>query len=313
MQLTLEQIKCIATGACSITQDEQGIHFNRFSQRQKDILASKNQKYYDRSCCTAGCRLDFYTDSKNIVIQVVSGKKYEILVDGLPSHFFSVDGTGRLCASLPAGEKRVTVTLPNYSEGIISWVALDEGSSIRPYQGQKRFLFLGDSITQGNQASRDSCCFANILSQYFDAEIRNWGIGSSHMDSETLEICDFDPDVVFIAYGTNDYGFFSSLDELETACRAYFSRVKELYGSKKIFYISPLWRADGDLVRKTGTLAECRDVLIRQCHSHGFIHIDGYRMVPHVPFYFNDGFLHPNDVGFSIYSRNLIKEVLNYI
>ena len=124
---------------------------------------------------------------------------------------------------------------------------------------------------------------------------------------------DFEPDYITVAYGTNDYFTSASLDALETSCKAYFDRVQQLYGGKKIFYISPLWRADGDMVRRAGNLNECREVLIRQSQEHGFIHVDGYTLVPHSPFYFNDGFLHPNDLGFSLYSENLTKFLMKYL
>ena len=224
-----------------------------------------------------------------------------------------MDGPKKLPISLPCGRKHIVLSLPNYSEGILAGICLDEGSYVEPYTYQKKFLFLGDSITQGSQSTRDSFCYAYRVSRFFDAEILNLGVGGSYMSADTLEDVGFDPDAVFIAYGTNDYTHFDSIVSAETACREYFDKVKELYGNRPIFYISPLWRADGNLVRKTGTLDDCRKVFIRECEAHGFIHIDGYSLVPHMPFYLNDGYLHPSDLGFSFYSENLIKILQNYL
>ena len=313
MNLTLEQIQSVTIGAVNIFNDEEGIHFRRFTDKQLETFSALSETFRARSHCTAGCQLSFYTNSDHLLLDIVAGLKYEILVDGLPAYFFAPDKPQRFPVSLPSGEKHILISLPNYSQGILKKVVLDEGSYIRPHTYQRRFLFLGDSITQGNQSSRDSFCYAYRVSRFFDAQIMNLGVGSSHMCAETLEDVGFDPDVVFIAYGTNDYFTSASSDALETSCKAYFDRVQQLYGTKKIFYISPLWRADGDLVRRAGNLNDCRSIMIRQSQEHGFIHIDGYTLVPHSPFYFNDGMLHPNDLGFSLYSENLIKFLLKHL
>ena len=313
MKLSLEQIKAVTVGAVNIYQDEVGFHFKRFTDSQLEIFGAKREQFRIRTNSTAGCQLSFYTDSGMIIIEVVSGVKFEVLVDGLPYHFFLLDGPKKLPISLPCGRKHIVLSLPNYSEGILAGICLDEGSYVEPYTYQKKFLFLGDSITQGSQSTRDSFCYAYRVSRFFDAEILNLGVGGSYMSADTLEDVGFDPDAVFIAYGTNDYTHFDSIVSAETACREYFDKVKELYGNRPIFYISPLWRADGNLVRKTGTLDDCRKVFIRECEAHGFIHIDGYSLVPHVPFYLNDGYLHPSDLGFSFYSENLIKILQNHL
>ncbi len=313
MILTLDQIRSVTSGAVDIFQDETGIHFRRFTQQQMDILSAKSTQFQQRSFCTAGCQLSFYTDSNVLFVDAVKGAKYEILINGLPAYFFPLETAQRCIAPLPSGENLVVITLPNYSEGVLSKIEIDEGSYIRPYTYSKRFLFLGDSITQGSKSTRDSCCYVYRLSQFFDAQPLNLGVGGSYMSADTLEDVGFDPDAVFIAYGTNDYTRMPSLEALKDACSAYFDRVKALYPNKKIFYISPLWRGDGDMVRKAGSLADCRKVMIEQCAAHGFIHIDGYTLIPHQPFYFGDGHLHPNDLGFSFYSQNLIQFLQNYL
>lgn len=313
MQLTLEQIKQITVGAVDIYEDESGIHFKRFTRQQLATWSACCEQFRLRSNCTAGCQLSFYTDATKMNINVVSGVKYEILVNGLPAHFFALPEPQCISAEFPSGEKHIVLSLPNYSEGIIKSISLNSGAAIRPYTYQKRFLFLGDSITQGSQSTRDSFCYAYRTCRFFDAQILNLGVGGSYMIADTLEDVGFDPDVVFIAYGTNDYAHFFSLEELTNSCKEYFDRVKALYGNKMIFYISPLWRADGTTERNTGTLDDCRRVLIAQCLAHGFTHIDGFKLVPNMQDYLNDGYLHPSDAGFSFYAENLIKTLLNYL
>lgn len=313
MKLTFEQIKSVTLGAISIYEDDTGIHFRRFTDRQLAVWDQLDEQFRTRSRGTAGCQLSFHTDSKNMMIFVANGKKVEVWINGLPTHNYLLDAPRRLPISLPEGDTHVVIDLPNYTEGVITKVLVDEGSYIVPHTTDHRFLFLGDSITQGSQSSRDSNCYVSRLGRYFNAEVLNLGIGGSVMCADTLEDTGFDPDAIFIAYGTNDYTCCESIQELEAATCAYFDRVKELYPDKPVFYISPLWRADGAMVRKCGTLDDCRAVQIAQALSHGFVHIDGYTLVPHSPDYYNDGYLHPNDIGFSYYSENLIKFLTKHL
>lgn len=311
MQMTFEQIQSVTRGAVTVFQETDGIHFRRFTDRQMEIFRAQEEVYFARCMGTAGCQLSFHTDSENLFLFVEHGLKFEVWIDGLPTYFFAPDGPRRFPMSLPEGDKHIVIDLPNYTEGVISKILLDEGAYVRPHAYNHRFLLLGDSITQGSRSTRDSYCYVSRLGRYFNAEVMNLGVGGSVMSAETLEDVGFDPDAIFIAYGTNDYTLGKSIQDLEAATCAYFDRVKELFPGKPVYFISPLWRADGNLVRKTGTLDDCRAMQIRQALEHGFIHIDGYTLVPHSPDYFNDGYLHPNDIGFSFYSENLIKFLQN--
>lgn len=313
MKLTLEQIKSITVGAVNVYEEDTKFHFRRFTDRQLKVWAQVSDHIRDNSYGTAGCRLSFYTDARNMILGVGNGTKLEIFIDGLPAEAFQLTEPRRLPIALGDGEKHVEILLPNYTEAILTSLVLDEGAYIRPYTYSRKFLFLGDSITQGSQSSRDSFCYVNRVTHYFDAQCMNLGIGASTMTPDTLEDVGYDPDAVFIAYGTNDFNVRPSIEELEAHCKEYFDRVQKMYPNKKIFYISPLWRAEKDLLRKTGTLDQCRERLIYQCEAHGFIHIDGYTLVPHMPFYFKDGYLHPNDLGFSYYAENLIKFLTKYL
>ena len=84
------------------------------------------------------------------------------------------------------------------------------------------------------------------------------------------------------------------------------------YKGKKVFVLSPIWR-DQREGKAMGTFEGCRAVIIENAKKLGLIHIDGLILVPPLKSLFADGFLHPNDNGFSLYAENLIKEVQKYI
>lgn len=315
MNLTFEQIKSIAVGAVEVTQEADGIHFRRMSAELEQAFGRQRLDWYNRARCTTECRLEFHTDSRNLRVDFsvifLEGNtfgKYEIYVDGLPVAFVKETGAQKtVSVELPEGDKHVTVALPCHNIGIIRNVVVDEGSYIRPHSFDRKMLFLGDSITQGYSANHDAMSYSYLVARHFNAESLNWAVGGADFCESTVEATDFDPDIVFVAYGTNDYARFSSMEELRSRCAGYLDKIKALYGDKKVFCISPIWRADGKIRLATGTHEECRQTIIREIEKRGFTHIDGYKIFPHMTEYFHDSFLHPNDHGFAIYASNLIK------
>jgi hypothetical protein len=102
------------------------------------------------------------------------------------------------------------------------------------------------------------------------------------------------------------------MEVLKNECAAYLDAVRSLYPHSKVFCISPIWRDGGERRLATGTLDECRAVIIEEAAKRGFVHIDGYSLVPHMNEYYTDG-LHPNDLGFALYGQNLVRQLQPYL
>lgn len=312
MKLTFEQLQAVTFGAVNIYEDEQKhVRFQRMLPQQQEAFRNESAALGDRAGASTGIRLDFYTNSHSLLLEISSPSKCEILVNGLQCKTFS--GPLRITVSLPDDTNRVTVLFADHSPTVLRFVQLDEGSYVKPHIYDRKFLFLGDSITQGASSSRPSLQYANRISQFFNAQVMNWGVGSSFFTPDTLAQVPFDPDVVFIAYGTNDYTHFKSKEALILAAEEYMQRVKALFPNKTIIYISPLWRADGELIRPTGNHRQVCDLLRSIAANCGFTLIEGYTLLPHCEEFFNDQHLHPNDLGFSLYAQNLISQLSAYI
>ncbi|MBE6577621.1 MAG: SGNH/GDSL hydrolase family protein [Ruminococcaceae bacterium] len=323
MNLSFEQIKKIAVGAITVAEKHDGIHFYRSTQKQIDAWTALKPDIGIRAACATGVRLDFHTTSKYIRFGTAGGQKYEVYVDGLFREYFDMhesetkEGYVELNEeNYPvADEHRVTLYLSAHNEeAVVTFVELDDGASIVPHRFDTKMLFIGDSITQGHAADRDSLSYANRVSRYFNAESIVNGNGSAYFHETTFDVPDFKPDTVIVALGTNDFDHFKSKEEMVYHANAYLKMVAENYGkSAKLFYISPIWR--GDLFKReraVGTFYDCRKTLSDIAVSHGFIHVDGLTLVPHSPEFFMDKYIHPNNVGFGIYAENLIREILKH-
>ena len=309
MKLTAEQIRVFTCGAISITEENDSYHFKRFFPQQIETFASILEKFRERSSATTGIRLEFETDSRSIRVDVKNPGRYELLVNGLQVLYQICDQGDSLYTDLPEGNKYITVMLPWHTEGALNFIMLDEGSYAKPHVFDRKFLFLGDSITQGASAKHDSLAYACRVARWFNADYINWGVGGSKFYPQTMIKPDYEPDTVFIAYGTNDFNSVPSIEILEDNCKKYLDTVKGWYPNAKVYCISPLWRLDGNMVRPAGTLEQVRQVIISQIEAHGFTHIDGFKLVPHDSQYFADKRLHPDDLGMSIYAEQLIKAI----
>lgn len=320
MKLTNEQIKSITFGAIRVCEENGILHFHKCTQKQIDVWTSHKEILGERAATSSGIRLDFHTDSQNFAFRSFQGNKFEIYVDGLlrKQVFFKAEDTEKeikIPLRHPLGNKqdsyRVTVYFPSHEDGVIEWVELDDSATVTPHEYDRKWLFIGDSITQGWAAIIDSLSYALRVSRFFNADCVVQGIGGAYFAEDSFDHVDFDPEIVSVAYGTNDFGHYQTLDELREHARAHLALIAEEYKGKKLFYISPLWRGKRD--KPMGTFEECREVLITEAEALGFTHIDGLSLVPPLPNFFYDEYLHPDNNGFSLYAENLISAIKDKI
>ena len=327
MNLSFNDIKNITVGAVSITESEDGIRFARCTEKQIATWASESDFLGNGARATTGIKLDLVTDSPFIEFSASSGNRFEIHVDGMlrrvlfmneyrergeVAHVPVTDPFGRPFAS---GERhRVTLLFPCHEVGVINHVSVEDGATVEPYQHSTRILFIGDSITQGWDSGYISMAYTQRVEDFFDAESINQGIGGSFFNADAFDNLNFDPDFTVVAYGTNDWGKRGSTEDLFNHAKAHLSLIKNAFGGgdKKIFAISPIWR-DEPKPRAMGSFSDCRGAVIKAINEVGVIHIDGLSLVPPCPELFADKNLHPNALGFSFYSENLIGHILKHL
>ncbi len=318
MRLTFEQIKEITVGSVKTEVIDGGIHFNKCSDRQIAAWYDQKEPLGDRSRATTGIRLDFHTNSQSLSFRALDGRNYELFIDNLLNKKFSLNNGDTAFAELraPLGEKKeqyhVSLVLPCHSPAVLEYVEVDDNAFVRPHRFDCKMLFIGDSITQGCAAIYDGYSFAYRVSRFFNANSVIQGIGGAYFHENCFDSIDFDPDYVFVAYGTNDFGHYHTYEEFCKHAEAHLALIAKEYSNKKIFVISPIWRGKRD-GKAMGTFEGCRRIVIDIAKKFGMIHIDGLSLVPPIPDMFIEDCLHPNDMGFSLYAENLIRELLRYI
>ena len=320
MKLTFETIRHITTGAVHMAQKEDGIHFYKCTERQIAAWKAQNGFLGSRAAGTTGVRLDFHTNSQMLSFSVARGKKFELYINGLlRKQLFATAEQKQFDLPLndplgnPLSEYRVTLVFPSHDEGgVLEWIALDDGATVTPHIYDMKMLFIGDSITQGWASKYDSLSYAWRVTRHFNADSVIQGIGGAYFHEESFDSIDYDPDVVLVAYGTNDFGHYKTYDELRAHASAHLSLIAKEYAGKQIFVLSPIWRDKRD-GKSMGTFEDCCAIVAEEAERLGLIHIDGLNLVPSIPEFFGDEYLHPNDEGFAIYAENLIIALEAYI
>lgn len=319
MQLTNEQIRSALQGTVRIEETENGLVLRRFSEKQHAIYCERSMIHARSS---AGMRLEFVTDSANLALSywahTASSRTFcyfDVFVDGAEYLHFGHDKLTEVASvlevALPEGEHRVTVYLPNLFETVIRSLTLDDGASFTPYVRPLTYFAFGDSITQGYDATHPSLSYVNQIADKMNAAVTNFGIGGEVFIPDLISFENGEaPDIVTVAYGTNDWSH-RERDDVIAKANEFYARVRRAFPKAKIFAITPIWRADDDRVTSVGALPDSiLDIVTNAAQAQeGVTVIRGYDLIPHITDIFSDLYLHPNDIGFRCYAEALYAEM----
>lgn len=308
MKLSFDEIKSITVGAVKVSESETGFHFAKMTDAQLAAFKALSATLFTNASTTTGVRLDFVTTSHYVSYMTLTDGKYEVKIDGLLSPIQTAEAKKEITLELPDDGRphRVTLHLPSHGKGGLAFLALEDGATFTPHRFDRKFLFLGDSITQGWNAELDTLSYAYLVSDHFNAESIIQGTGGAYYDADTLDRTDFEPDTVFVAYGTNDANKFKTLVEIAARAAAYLKKAVSLYPSAKICVITPVWRVTYDTPMPYGHVKQVAAAIEAVAADLGLSVIRGIDLIPHCELFMADN-LHPNALGFCQYAHNLIR------
>ncbi len=329
MELTFEQIKSVIHGAARIFEQDGAVVALRLTEEQTEFYSFKKDMY-EKSAATAGVHLDFMTDSRKLKIVFdachadgVSYFSHNIYIDG--AHALSIENdlnqtseqhmTVTATLSMKGTEKRVSVYMPWTACSKIVSVELDDGATLTPVVHKRKMIMYGDSITHGSWAKDASSLYTTRLCHMLDADGINKGLGGDVMRKGFSAIADsLQPDIVTVAYGTNDWSSKHSAEEVFDDSKQFYSDLSANYPNAKIFVISPIWRGNADIIKATGSLESHRENLRRAAEGlPNVIFINAFDFVPHEPQMYIEDMLHPSDLGFEHYAKKLFAAITPYL
>ncbi len=323
MQLEFSRLRSAIFGALEAEQDGTWFRFFRFTARQRAIYRDKYPEFYTKTLGSAGIRLDLETDAEELSLDYRIRKassrnwySFDGYVNGvLTTHLqgsVETEPEGNFRILLPQGTHRVTVYLPCLSAAELSNLTLKSGTVFRPFIPQRRLLCLGDSITHGYDATYPSFAYPNLLAAAWNAEVVNQGIGGERFNADALDPdLNYQPNLITVAYGTNDWSHGSQTYFSDT--EQYLEQLHRSFPNTPTAVILPIWRADAQRITPVGTFEEARRFLQNTAEKYANIRvIDGLTLTPHLPEFYSDRYLHPNDIGFQIYAANLLRQLKKY-
>ena len=172
-----------------------------------------------------------------------------------------------------------------------------------------RLLCLGDSITHGCLALYPSQTYVNRIAEGLMMDTINQGVaGCSHMAMHLDGIENIPaPDLITIAYGTNDWFSTPTFEDIRQNIHDYYEHLNNAFPGKPMVAISPIWRADMDEIRPCGEFEGIRKIIEEETSDWPNMSvIDGLSISPHDSAYFGDEYLHPNDEGFAFMAEKLL-------
>ena len=333
MKLNFNQIKQITIGAVDIKEENGVVSFSRFTDEQKNVYLNHSKPFYDRTQATAGIKLYFRTNSKNLFIKVGTSFSTErtffsmdVFVNKCPigyiDNFSEMEltrdyvqeeyllGEASKNFMLGDGEKTVCVYFPYTVKAVIKEISIDDDAFVEGIKPKKKLMMFGDSITQGHDALRPSNCYTPQIAEMLEAEEFNKGMSGGTYFPELAELKDsFVPDYITVAYGTNDWGCREE-ETFKSKCNAFYSNLSKNYPHAKIFAITPIWRKDKDECKEIGPFEIMAQHIREIAEKYKNVTvIFGQDLVPEDENFFADFVLHPNDDGFKHYVKNLYDKI----
>lgn len=315
------------------------LSFSRFTEYQLERYREASLRYdYDfmpKTEVPSNVTLDFITDSDTLALtyrweeSITPYLSMDLLVDGvLWESFFKEDSGNKMAGfRLPEGSHRITLVFPWSVKFRLASLTLADGASLQTVGGglcpnavseapgtgdRLRILALGDSITQGYYALHPSLSYVGAMTRELDAECLNQAIGGFLFEDSVLDpaLKNWKPDLITLAYGTNDFGFREGTEDFRTGVTGVMEKLTEFFPETKILGIMPIYRNDSNFFArrfiKNYTPEESHKVIREVYGNYPNVTVLEDNYFPHVADCFAPDYLHPNDLGFGFYARAVI-------
>ena len=326
MKADFDLIKNLTCGAVEVIDSNGVYEFRRMTAQQRDVLKN-NQDFARKATATSGIRLAFATDAKEIrlagVFSAASTRKFaffDIKVNGILIQHSGTDNYHEMpefdfTIQLDGKFNNVEIYFPCLANAAIRTLEFSGSRRIEAQKKKRKILCYGDSITQGYDAVYPMFAYANMLADGLDAEIFNKAIGAEVFNPPFADAPDgFTPDIITVAYGTNDWKKEVSAENITGNSTEFIRNLTRHYPDVPVFAILPIWRKDMEDTHASGKLTDAIELLKAAYKQFDNVTvIEGMPLVPHLPEFYADGYLHPNDTGFLLYGNNLLKAVKTFL
>jgi len=290
------------------------------SQLKRYIDYSQYSNFEIRARCLSGAFIGARSKSRIIEITLALRRRarnymgLDLEIDGLITKSIRMELNPeiniiglRLAEFSDEKLREIKIYLPVSVEIDILSLSIDGDPLPKP---RRKILFLGDSITQGMECVSPVCIYPTVTAKILRADFINQGVGGYFFDPLILDQnLPFNPEIITVSYGVNDWNMNFSAQTIKKASSEYFEKLRRFYPDALIFAITPIWTNKETEQKSAGRIQDIRVIIEDVAISNGCTPINGLSLVPHDITYFADDF-HPNEKGHLIYGANLARLLL---
>lgn len=316
-KIDFQDMKSLISGAVRFEVLDDGLRAFRATAAQQTAWSGHTKGWQYNTNCPESSALvyfDFDTNSSFIDLSVMGGNLTVIVND----EFVSKDSSSYTKLGLDNGDgtkmNHLTIILPvaNSNNWKITGLEISDNAIIKKHKTDLNILILGDSITEGyNNHGNPHCTYTFYTKMYFNANVLNQGNSGSQIWADLLdpELADlFDPDVIIIAIGTNDYAGGVTKSGLKSRMNTYLDKVQSIFPDAQIIGLTPIARLNEEMTEFDSNLKNAAVGLIEAFEEHGAMAVDAEDFLNHDPELYAD-YVHPNEKGFVVYGENLCKAI----
>jgi lysophospholipase L1-like esterase len=326
MRIDLIEHRDLVRGASEVEDTAEGVRCRRMTPEAMALYAD-TERFYRRTCFSAGIRIALATDSSFISMRLKQGVeetgaagKVDVLVNRSECHTYSPDeDLDEFCftVELPQDDQEdheVEILLPIDGEVLIQDLELADGSLFRPlYCSDERMIMLGDSITMGRAATSPLRSYASLLAATLGTDYVNWGVGGVQLDARLGELAlALEWQTALVAYGINDYHNNRSARECAAELTALLEKLTDRPGVT-VYVVTPLvWPEREKVPNARGDRPEDfrRELAAAAKAFEEAAVIEGATLLKAKDKYFDPDHLHPADAGMALIAENLCAAIL---
>ena len=321
--VALTDVKDLVMGAVRKDIETDGLHVHKCTQAQIDAWHAHTANWggnKENPRSATGIRLDFDTDSSYVYLKLtkeVSNLVFlvndELILNGQSTGYIAIP------EKYHGQVNRITLLMSNVGytdQWAIKELEVDGGCVIKRHETDLNILFLGDSITEGyNNHGHPASTYTFYTHTYFNAEAVVQGHGGSQLWTDMVDPAManlYQPDVIIVAMGTNDYSGNKSQSAawFEARMDAFLNKVQQVYPGVPIIGITPIRRLNSmnasiapDSNYDTNCVVTANAGYAASIKSHGGFVVNGETILSKVEHYADE--IHPNEVGFQEYGEVL--------
>ncbi len=327
-----EALKPFIHNAFRTEFDPDGVlYVSRFTEKQVGCFAYESNKLagdlYARAQASSSVTIDLMTDSSFIGIDFTSkfwigntSKIVDLVVDGKLMNGYALKREyatpKQMAFVLPKGMHHVQIFIPFGTQIGVKDIIVDETASVLPApEKDLRIISFGDSITQGYLGSHTAMNYVGRMITGLNAEVLNQGAGGYYFEAEVLDpaLSSWQPDLITIAFGTNDYGYRPTPELFETSVRDYMESLTAVFPGVPVLGIMPIYRADAILISRglmwDFQFEDAMEILRKVYASYPQVTVLEADYFPQVPDFRVEDRVHPNDAGFLLYGEAVVNKI----